>query len=56
MSLPPLDRQRETGTALHAVDEKIRAHEKIIRAGVDLRAILSDLLMSGRLPADPSTA
>ncbi|MFB0620938.1 restriction endonuclease subunit S [Streptomyces sp. AGS-58] len=56
VSLPPLDRQREIGTALRAVDEKIRAHEEIIRASVELRATLSDLLMSGRLPVDPSTA
>ncbi|AOR33532.1 N-6 DNA methylase [Streptomyces fodineus] len=53
VSLPPLDRQREIGAALKAVDEKIRAHEEIVRVTTDLREILTDLLMSGRLPTGP---
>ncbi|MET8559072.1 hypothetical protein ABZV75_00215 [Streptomyces flaveolus] len=54
VSLPALDRQWEIGAALHAVDEKIRAHEEIIRATADLREALSDLLMSGDLPTGSS--
>jgi restriction endonuclease S subunit len=48
--LPPPDQQREIGAALAAVDEKIRAHEDIVKATSALRDTLSDLLMSGRLP------
>ncbi|GAA2618358.1 hypothetical protein GCM10010307_00310 [Streptomyces vastus] len=51
--LPPLDKQREIGAALAAVDEKIRAHEEIVRTTSALRDTLSDLLMSGRLQARP---
>lgn len=51
--LPPLDRQREIGAALKAVDEKIRAHEEIVRATTELRETLSGLLLSGRLPTGP---
>ncbi|MFF5473200.1 restriction endonuclease subunit S [Streptomyces achromogenes] len=49
VSLPVLDQQREIGAALYAIDEKIRAHEEVIRATTDLRETLSDLLMSGDL-------
>ncbi|AEY90184.1 N-6 DNA methylase [Streptomyces hygroscopicus subsp. jinggangensis 5008] len=52
--LPALDQQREIGAALHAIDEKIRAHEEIVRATADLREVLSDLLMSGDLPTGSS--
>ncbi|CAM5705385.1 MULTISPECIES: restriction endonuclease subunit S [Streptomyces] len=52
--LPALDQQREIGAALHAIDEKTRAHEEIIRATADLREVLSDLLMSGDLPTGSS--
>ncbi|QJS11259.1 N-6 DNA methylase [Streptomyces argyrophyllae] len=52
--LPTLDQQREIGAALHAIDEKIKAHEEIIRATADLREVLSDLLMSGDLPTGSS--
>ncbi|MPY52627.1 restriction endonuclease subunit S [Streptomyces acidicola] len=48
--LPPLDRQREIGAALKAVDEKIRAHEEIVRVTTELRETLAELLMTGRLP------
>ncbi|NGO13432.1 restriction endonuclease subunit S [Streptomyces sp. HC44] len=51
--LPPPDQQREIGAALAAVDEKIRAHEEIVRTTSALRDTLSDLLMSGRLHARP---
>lgn len=51
--LPPLEQQREIGVTLAAVDEKIRAHEEIVRTTSALRDTLSDLLMSGRLPARP---
>ncbi|MFD4410259.1 restriction endonuclease subunit S [Streptomyces sp. NPDC058476] len=51
--LPPLDQQRDIGAALAAVDEKIRAHEEIVRAAGALRETLSGLLMSGRLPTRP---
>ncbi|MCL3994247.1 restriction endonuclease subunit S [Streptomyces lavenduligriseus] len=54
VSLPALDQQREIGAALHAIDEKIRAHEEIIRATADLREVFSDLLMSGDLSAGSS--
>ncbi|MFJ9035015.1 restriction endonuclease subunit S [Streptomyces sp. NPDC102406] len=53
VALPPLDRQREIGAALKAVDEKIRAHAEIVRATAELRETLSDLLMTGRLPMSP---
>lgn len=53
VSLPPLDRQRDIGAALTAVDEKIRAHEEIVRVTMELRETLSDLLLSGRLPTSP---
>ncbi|MFH9084635.1 restriction endonuclease subunit S [Streptomyces sp. NPDC017673] len=52
--LPPLDQQREIGAALHVIDEKIRAHEEIIRVTVDLREALCDLLMPGDLPTGSS--
>ncbi|MFI7018755.1 restriction endonuclease subunit S [Streptomyces sp. NPDC050164] len=51
--LPPVDQQRDIGVALAAVDEKIRAHEDIVRTAGVLRDTLSDLLMSGRLPPYP---
>jgi type I restriction enzyme S subunit len=54
VALPPLDRQREIGAALRAVDEKIRAHEEIVRVTTDLRETLSGLLLSGRLPSGSS--
>ncbi|MEU2712485.1 restriction endonuclease subunit S [Streptomyces sp. NPDC007205] len=50
--LAPFDRQREIGAALKAVDEKIRAHEEIVRVATDLRATLAELLMADRLPTD----
>ncbi|MEV5339067.1 restriction endonuclease subunit S [Streptomyces sp. NPDC052676] len=53
VTLPPLDQQRDIGAALAAVDEKIRAHEDIVRTTAALREALSDLLMSGRLPPRP---
>ncbi|MFJ9867174.1 restriction endonuclease subunit S [Streptomyces sp. NPDC101165] len=53
VSLPPLDRQREIGAALKAVDEQIRAHEEIVRVAADLRETLAELLMTGRLPTGP---
>ncbi|MFF5407650.1 restriction endonuclease subunit S [Streptomyces misionensis] len=56
VSLPPLDRQQEIGAAIKAVDEKIRAHEEIVRATAELRDTLAELLMSDRLPGHPSTA
>jgi restriction endonuclease S subunit len=51
--LPPVEQQRDIGVTLAAVDEKIRAHEEIVRTTSALRDILSDLLMSGRLPTRP---
>ncbi|MFJ9010869.1 restriction endonuclease subunit S [Streptomyces canus] len=48
--LPPLDRQQEIGAALSALDEKIRAHEEIVRATSALREAVADHLMSGRQP------
>ncbi|NEB11830.1 N-6 DNA methylase [Streptomyces coelicoflavus] len=51
--LPTVDRQREIGAALQAVDEKIRAHEEVVRATADLRGTLADLLLSDRLPSGP---
>ncbi|GAA4787116.1 restriction endonuclease subunit S [Streptomyces ziwulingensis] len=48
--LPPPERQSEIGSALRAVDEKIRAHEEVVRATVELRGTLADLLLSDRLP------
>ncbi|MER6025267.1 restriction endonuclease subunit S [Streptomyces sp. NPDC001851] len=48
--LAPLERQREIGAALKALDEKIRAHEEIVRVTTDLRATLAELLMADRLP------
>ncbi|MER7919502.1 MULTISPECIES: restriction endonuclease subunit S [unclassified Streptomyces] len=50
VSLPPLDRQWEIGAALKAVDEKVRAHEEIVRATTELRETLAELMMTGRLP------
>ncbi|MEU3659145.1 restriction endonuclease subunit S [Streptomyces sp. NPDC032940] len=51
--LPTADRQREIGAALQAVDEKIRAHEEVVRATADLRGTLADLLLSDRMPSGP---
>ncbi|MEU1004318.1 restriction endonuclease subunit S [Streptomyces tibetensis] len=51
--LPPVEQQRDIGAALASVDEKIRAHEDIVRTTGALRDALSDLLMSGRLPPRP---
>jgi restriction endonuclease S subunit len=53
ISLPPLDRQREIGAALKAVDEKIRAHEEVVRVTTELRETLAELLMANRLPTGP---
>ncbi|MFZ4236414.1 restriction endonuclease subunit S [Streptomyces murinus] len=50
VSLPSLGRQREIGAVLKAVDEKIRAHEEIVRTTTELRESLADLLMTDRLP------
>ncbi|MCL7369110.1 MULTISPECIES: restriction endonuclease subunit S [Streptomyces] len=51
--VPTADRQKEIGAALRAVDEKIRAHEEVVRATADLRETLADLLLSDRLPLSP---
>ncbi|MFD5337080.1 restriction endonuclease subunit S [Streptomyces hawaiiensis] len=51
--LPPVEQQRDIGAALAAIDEKIRAHEDIVRTTGALRDTLSDLLMSGQRPPRP---
>ncbi|MFI5978107.1 restriction endonuclease subunit S [Streptomyces sp. NPDC051452] len=56
VSLPPLDRQREIGGALEAIDDKIRAHEEIVRVTADLRESLAELLLTDRLPVPPAAA
>ncbi|MFF8994131.1 restriction endonuclease subunit S [Streptomyces sp. NPDC014983] len=50
VSLPPLDRQRDIGAALNAVDEKLRVHEEIVRTTTELRETLAELLMTDRMP------
>lgn len=47
VALPPLEVQRSIGQVLDALNEKIRIHEQIQRATVQLRDTLLPLLMSG---------
>ncbi|MFD8258270.1 hypothetical protein [Streptomyces griseoluteus] len=46
--LRPVDQQRNSGIALKAIDEKIKADAWIVRATEELRDAMSELLLSGR--------
>ncbi|MFE7596811.1 restriction endonuclease subunit S [Streptomyces sp. NPDC057494] len=50
--LPPLAEQHEIGRTLAALDEKVRAHEEVVRATGALRSTLADLLTSEDMPDD----
>ncbi|MFF0477283.1 restriction endonuclease subunit S [Streptomyces sp. NPDC004284] len=50
--LPPLAEQHEIGRTLAALDEKVRAHEEVVRTTRALRGALADLLASGDMPDD----
>ncbi|MET9255844.1 restriction endonuclease subunit S [Streptomyces sp. NPDC003717] len=52
--VPPPGRQREIGSALDALDEKIRAYEEVVRATAEVRGTLAGLLLTDRLPAGPT--
>ncbi|QEV33974.1 restriction endonuclease subunit S [Streptomyces cinereoruber] len=45
--LPPLEEQRRVGRVLGALDEKIRAHEDVVRATRVLREALADTMTAG---------
>ncbi|MFI5686835.1 hypothetical protein [Streptomyces sp. NPDC051636] len=47
MLRPPLTEQEAIGETLAALDEEVRIHTGIARAG-EYRALLADLLMAGR--------
>ncbi len=50
--LPPPAEQHEVGRMLAALDDKVRAHEEVVRATRALRGALADLLTSGDAPDD----